>query len=621
MKLSLLVPFLSDTKLTPRQIAEYNRQIRRGTAYAGRLTAQERAVLIRLLHDEEQLPGTSHVITEKVLGGGDALPSLLFGVLAPDWAGLADACLGTVHEAGLNIAYTHGFILRRQRQKLGVILMEVEVAPTLTSQSLDQARGKIQERLARIAAEDEAKKTLQRQESRRLYAFTAVTDILKGQVDDQELKEIMGDNGEAIKFFVARQESYINQRPMEAIAHQVLRNFRLKELIRNGKSLVEAEAGPMPFGYKDLTAITVVTKEPWLTYELLLRLTEQEVPGFHRYDEYTYFTADKVSVYHLEITDRSDRALEPKTTESLIQKIKTPPSSREALGPTPGVELIRRKIVPPMLDEERELRIPQGYIHPHAPDHYKLIVVGSGNDAGHGLELVAAVSAVPGLSAAMPDKPSHMRYIQDGLEQVQEISIIDIWADRRTLFTAESFPGNEEEIYNKIEQAVRSIQVFGPRLRIFDRTSRALRQVRLAAVLELAGKESIPAQDIKSLFYNLGDKCLLNPEIPDDLILSQLKLWSQTQKPATDQAKLVYKFQDLRSDETDQGFTALAVAIPAGHTGLPEVLKLANRYHPSTVCRNDLKGMVLLLFTFATLDGPLNISAKKDISSALGRLG
>jgi hypothetical protein len=274
-----------------------------------------------------------------------------------------------------------------------------------------------------------------------------------------------------------------------------------------------------------------------------------------------------------------------------------------------------------MLDEEKELKIPQGYIHPHAPDHYKLIVIGSGNDAGHGLELVAAVAAVPGLSAAMPDKPSHMNYVQDGLEQVQEISIIDIWVERRLLFAEEGLPGNEEEIYNKIEQAIRSVQVFGPRLRIFDRTSRALRQVRLAAVLKLAENEGIPAQEIKSLFYNLGDKCLLNPEIPDDLIFSQLKLWSQTQKPALEKGTLVYKFQDLQSGEGDKGFTALAVAMPAGHTGLAGVFKLAGENRASSVCRNDLKGLVLLLFTFSTASGPLTSSAKNKLFSALERLG
>ena len=184
MRLSQIYPFLSHLSLTPRQIAAFNRMITKGTAYAGRLTAQERAVLIRLLREEDLLPGMSHVITEKVsvAKSEPGLPSLLFGVLAPDWAGLADACLGTVHEAGLNIAYTHGFILRRNRDKLGVVLMEVELSPHLTQNALDIARAKIQERLSVISAKDAAKRTLQRQEARRLYAFTSVTELLRAKL-------------------------------------------------------------------------------------------------------------------------------------------------------------------------------------------------------------------------------------------------------------------------------------------------------------------------------------------------------------------------------------------------------------------------------------------------------
>src|SRR5512135_285169 len=104
MRLSEIAKHLKHFSLTPRQIAGFNRMITNGTSYAGRLTAQERSILVRLLREEEMLPGMAHVITERVAAerADEALPSLLFAVLAPDWAGLADACMGTVHEAGLN---------------------------------------------------------------------------------------------------------------------------------------------------------------------------------------------------------------------------------------------------------------------------------------------------------------------------------------------------------------------------------------------------------------------------------------------------------------------------------------------------------------------------------------
>lgn len=619
MRLSDIAKHLTHFSLTPRQIAGFNRLITQGTAYAARLTAQERAILIRLLREEEVLAGMAHVITERVAGEqpGEALPSLLFAVLAPDWAGLADACMGTVHEAGLNLAYTHGFILRKGRHKLGVVLMEVEIVPSLSRAALDMARAKIQERLSRIAAEDGAKKTLQQQEARRLYAYTSVTDLLKRRVSTADLKEIMGDSGEAIKFFIARQDSYISERSPDTIADQVLVNYELKQRIRAGRSTMEIASRPVKYKNKDLTGISVITREPNVTFERLLHLFEELVPGGRRYNDYAYYTADKIAVFHIEVTDRGDRALSDRDLAGLDAAIRTLPAAKETLGPTPGVELVRRKIVPLMLDEEKELRIPQGYIHPHAPDHFKVIVVASEKEAGHGLELVRALSLVPGFSAAMPDQPSTVSSRRDGGEQLQEIAIVDLWIERRTLFGADHQSWNDEEIYNKIEQSVRTIPGFGPKLRIFDRTSRMMRQMRLKAVMGISKAESIPADELKNLFYNLGDRCLLNPEISDSSVYAQIKLWHQAQKAAGPERALSFKCDTIRTHPEDPGFTALAVAFASDPDRLQRTLDAVKPYQVNSFCRTNIETLTLALFNL-TLDGrPLAPAALAGLASAL----
>lgn len=619
MRLSEIAKHLSHFSLTPRQIAGFNRTITRGTAYAGRLTAQERAILIRLLREEEALPGMAHVITERVSGerSGEALPSLLFAVLAPDWAGLADACMGTVHEAGLNLAYTHGFILRKGRDKLGVVLMEVEIVPSLSRSALDMARAKIQQRLSRIAAEDEAKRTLQRQEARRLYAYTTVTDLLKRKVSADDLKEIMGDSGEAIKFFIARQDSYISERSPDSIAEQVLANFELKRRIRSGQSALEVDLRPVKFRHKELTGLSVITREPNVTFERLLRLFEELVPGGRRYNDYAYFTADKIAVFHLEVTDRADHALAPELGTELAAAVRTLPAAKETLGPTPGVELVRRKIVPLMLDEERELRVPQGYIHPHAPDHFKLIVAASGAEAGHGLELVAALSRVPGFTAALPDKPSDMTSRRGEEEHVQEIAIVDLWIDRRTLFGSDFQNWNDEEIYNKIEQAVRTVPGFGPKLRIFDRTSRMLRQMRLKAVSGLAAAEGIPADELKGLFYNLGDRCLLNPEVSDSSVYAQIRLWHQARQRAGAGSGLTYQVQTISAHPDDPGFTALAAAFPTDPARLQRLLDAVAGYEVNSFCRTAIDQLTLALFSLSRDGRPLPPDAVAKLSALL----
>ncbi len=608
MRLSQIYPFLSHLSLTPRQVAVYNRMISRGTSFAGRLTAQERAVLIRLLREEEMLPGMAHVITERIQAAKEpeALPSLLFAVLAPDWAGLADACLGTVHEAGLNISYTNGFILRRGRQKLGVVLMEVEIPPSLSRKALDIARAKIQERLSRIAAEDEAKRTLQKQEARRLYAFTTVTDILRVRVSAEDLREMMGDSGEALKFFIARQESYLNERSPESIADQIQTNYFLKKRIRQGLSTLEVDVCRIPLGGRELTGISIITTQPGITFERILRRLEEAVPGFRRHQDYAYFTADRISVFHLEVTGRDDKPLGEVELEAVRQAILSLPASQESLGPTPGVELIRRKIVPPMLEEERELKIPQGYIHPHAPDHYKIILVASGPDAGFGLELVKSLSREPGFSAAMPDMPTYVSYVQDGVERKQEISIIDLWVDRRLLFGPDQTHWNDEEIYTRIESRMRTVPGFGPKLRIFDRTSRNLRQMRLQAVGQLAESRGLDMKALRPLFYTLGDRCLLNPKIKDEAVLSQLTLGFRAMAEFGRPGPAVVVWDNLMISDDDQPSTVMAVAVDGSPEPVAAVLGALDGFEVRSVCRADLDRIALLLINLTENGRPLD---------------
>jgi hypothetical protein len=619
MKLSQIYPFLSHLSLTPRQIADFNRMITKGTAYAGRLTAQERAVLIRLLREEDLLPGMSHVITEKIHGSGaeQEIPSLLFAVLAPDWAGLADACLGTVHEAGLNIAYTHGFILRRNRDKLGVVLMEVELSPHLTRNALDIARSKIQERLSIISAKDTAKRTLQRQEARRLYAFTSVTDLLRAKLPPEDLVEIMGDGGEALKFFISRHDSYVSQRSLESVADQILVNYRIKKKLRSEDSRLEVDFQQVQFQKKILTGVTVITREQSLTFDRLLRLFNEKSPGNRRYEDYAYFTADKLSVFHLELTDQDDQPLSGSLLSIIEEGIRQLPSQKETLGPTPGVELVRRKIVPLMIDEERDIAIPQGYIHPHAPEHFKLIMVASGSDRGFGPEVVRALSAVEGLSAAMPDKPNVTTSLRNQQEHLQEISIVDIWIDRRRLFGQQRENWNDEEIYNRIEQAVKVVPGFGPKLRIFDRTSRALRQMRLKAVTSLAEKLDIPPEKIKSLFYSIGDRCLLNPEVPNEAITEQVRLEYRAYNQVASGRSLAAFFQEMKLASSEPSFTALAVAARYSQERLKRIFEAASKYQVNSLCRTDFEDITLLLFNLTADSAPLGSDQQQSLMAEL----
>lgn len=616
MRLSQIYPFLSHLSLSPRQVARYNRMISKGTAYADRMTAQERAVLIRLLREEEMLPGMSHVITERVRSDGQAgvFPSLLFAVLAPDWAGLADACQGTVHEAGLNIAYTHSFILRLGREKLGAVLIEVELTPDLDRKALDIARAKVQERLSRIAAEDEAKRALQKQEARRLYAFTTVTDILRRRVSDEDLREMMGDGGEALKFFVSRQESYLNERTPETIADQIQTNYFLKKRIRQGLSTLEVSDYRITLKERVLTGLSVITNQPSITFERILRRLEEAVPGFRRQHDYAYFTADRISVFHLEITDRDDHTLTEADLAAVREAIAALPSAQETLGPTPGVELVRRKIVPPMLDEERELKIPQGYIHPHTPDHFKIIVVASGPDAGYGMELVKALSREPGFSAAKPDMPTYVTYTQDGKEWRQEISIVDLWVDRRLLFGPDQGRWNDEEIYNRIESLVRSVPGFGPKLRIFDRTSRSLRQMRLQAVAKLAEAQGLNFKALRPMFYALGDRCLLNPKVPDAVVLSHLDLGSRARSGLEPGGRAAVIWDRLRLSDDDRESTIMAVACRP--QAVAPVLEAVKGVEVNSVCRTDAEQVAVLLLNLTEHGGALTEERAREVARA-----
>jgi hypothetical protein len=139
-------------------------------------------------------------------------------------------------------------------------------------------------------------------------------------------------------------------------------------------------------------------------------------------------------------------------------------------------------------------------------------------------------------------------------------------------------------------------------------------------VVDLARQENLPVPEIKSLFYNLGDKCLLNPEIPDSAVFSQLKLWRQIHQAEPGHKKFSYRLQNLELTSDQDRYTALAVALPLGSELLARLMELAGGYQVLSVCRSDISRITLLLFSLNSHDMPLSEQEQAALSAKLDEL-
>jgi acetolactate synthase small subunit len=513
---------LEGTGISQARIDEAYQMIKGSGRYIARMPSHYMAIAIELIEMDWHRPGgvkiyISPQATKYALGR----PSVTFAVLALDWPGLVNSCTGTMHEKGFNIAFCEAVIIDEPDRKVGLVFMEIEVGGDEEFNHLVEVEPEIKETLIRAAAQETGKRELLIMETRKAEQYSLVVDELKKICTEEELPAFFGEKGEAVRFFAARTLAYLTERHPEDLAHQIYTNYSFIKTVRD-TSKICAEVGNITTPAGELTGTSVAGFEHDLSMGDSFRVIDGVVPGYQRKYDKAFITGDGVNVFRIEFVDAKGRALPRDQRLELSRKLREIKDAPACDRLSPGVELIGRKICPIMLEEERQLTLPQVYMHPHSRTNIKLVLVASGEDRGQAFNLIESIGRVRGLEAAMPDPPSVVSYGSDGERRPQEVAIIDVWVDFEAFFGTSKGPYNDELILVRIEKAIRKADSIGPRLRIFDRTGRQLRRARSEKITSMARKRGFDPEIAREILARLGDKQIVSPTVADEEVLSQV---------------------------------------------------------------------------------------------------
>lgn len=504
------------------RIEEAYQLIRGSGRYPGRMPSHYLAIAIELIEMDRQRPGGVQIyISPKPTNYALGRPSVTFAVLALDWPGLINCCTGTLHEKGFNIAFCEAVVIDEPDQKVGLVFMEIDVAEQKEFDNLLSLEQEIKETLVRAAARETGKDELLVMETKKTEHYSRVVEELKRIAEPSDYPLFFGHKGEAVRFFGARTLAYLIERTPKDLANLIHTNFVFIRTVRETSKIcasvdnIETPAGA-------LTGVSVAGFEHDLSMGDCFRVIDEVVPGYQRKYDKAFITGDGVNVFRIEIVDAKGRALTHDQQVELTQKLLSLKDAPVCDRLSPGVELIGRKICPVMLEEERQLRLPQAYMHPHSRSNIKVVLVTSGSDRGHAFKCIEQISEVDGLTAAMPDPPSTVASGTDENAKVQEVAIIDVWVNFEGFFKTARGPYNDELILAGIEKALRKAESIGPRIRIFDRTGRQLRWARAEKISNLARKRGLDPETARQILARMGDKQIVSPTVSDQEVFEQV---------------------------------------------------------------------------------------------------
>jgi acetolactate synthase small subunit len=550
--------------------------------YIARMPSHYLAIAIELIERHKRGPGGVEIyISPEANNHALGRPSVTFAVLALDWAGLLNSCAGTLHEKGFNLSFCEAMVISQAESELALVFIEIDVARKDDFERLLSMEHEIEETLLMSAARDTGKDELLMTEAKKAEHYSRVIEQLRRIAPASEHGDLFEKQGEAVRFFSARTLAYLIERSPDDIAVQIYDNYLFTRIVREtGK--VYAKVRNIDTSAGQLTGISVAGYEHDISLGDCFRVIDEVVPGYQRKYDKAYITGDGISVIRIEVLDAEGKPLPHDLQVEIGQRLTAIKDSPECNRLSPGVEMIGRKICPAMLEEERQLKQPQVYMHPHSRSNIKVVLVTSGADRGHAFKCVEEISRVRGLEAAMPDTLSHVTFGEGENAVLQEVAIIDVWVNFEAFFGTSRGPYDDELILVKIEEALRKADKIGPRLRIFDRTGRQLRRARMDRIVAMADAGGIDADVARQIVSRLGDRQVISPTVADreifDQVVTAVEAVGNWRDGGGVTPGMAWHTTDLSGPGKRASYTVFAVAHGPERDLLAEIVKAASGF-------------------------------------------
>jgi len=327
----------------------------------------ESALLVCLLYEWEKSREKTVVCKFDIEEDTDFPSAQLFGIVSIDWPGMSDSCVGVFYEKKWNISFIKGTVISHKGEMLGVVLVGVTVESRERLAQLKNEGTAIVHSLKSAAAGDRAKAWLIAREAERYETYMSTIARIREILEGEDLDGLIGESGEAVKFFASRPVAYVRERRSSDLAMQIINNYKAVRMVREsgGEAQLKIRNIKTEAGY--LTGISIVGYEKDFTLDDCLRAINHVAPGFQIMFNKEFRTPDRIMIYRIEIVSRDGTPFNLKEINRIEGALRELAQGRrferimwiEKFG---GVEGYARALLPYLAREQKSSDITQVYI-------------------------------------------------------------------------------------------------------------------------------------------------------------------------------------------------------------------------------------------------------------------
>ncbi|MEO0296841.1 MAG: hypothetical protein ABIM58_02800 [candidate division WOR-3 bacterium] len=434
-------------------------------------------------------------------------------IVAKDWPGLQDAISTAIHERGFNLKFFMGFVLEKD---LAGIIAEVDIRDKKIRERFNKEKEFLKHYLPDIAKFDPWMKSLIDSTASKLRIFREVLRILRKEVKKKKLiKEMVL---ETEKFFSSRSWAYIGDRKPQDLAQQILMQIELRNLVKE-KGGIHVHIKNFRTVSEELTGIFIAGPARELFLDQVLDVLRDIIPDFRRKFE-KVFTEEGVTVIRLEIQtpeetwypEEKHLLIENYLIEHLKLRRRKILSERMRISP----EIIGRIIIPSLIQEARNTKIPQIYISltgiTEENYYFKIMgVVPRKEEGSYTDDIIKFLDKEEGIRVLSSKAPTFSHEF--------EIIIINICSETIIYDTP-------EDVYKRLNEILR--ELIGS-FRDFDQGLRNIEQTKFNQLEEKMAGSGIESHLLRRLFYSLDEFFRVQAEI-DDLFVGFKIFWDNINK-------------------------------------------------------------------------------------------
>ena len=486
-----------NVRLSQEQIHKFLDDIQLAQQYFP--VSEQRALIIKLLTEWESRRQEKIItVTSEACHIKGGLCVTTVGVLSVDWPGLSDTCIGVIHEMGWNIYFVKGIAMSRQNENLGIILIGVRTDGEESHQQLSTQIQTILEKIHQAAVGTSAKTYLLSEEIKKLEFYSQVIAHIEKMYRNDDLEKIIGLNGEAVKYFAARSRDYIENRKIEDIAQQIIRNYTFIKKAHKSGSDIQLDIANFTTKTEGIfTGVTVAGPAHMLNLEDCLKTIELITPNFQLKHNREFTTEHGIALYRIEFVDSTNHPLSELEQKRLRKAFATLVLNKrrdraqwiESIG---GFEQYARAIIPLLVREAQSTSRTQVYLSVgHTTDLFidfkVIVVVPTSREIRKNLanDTVNHLESVPGIHVLRVKPPKTFGNTQ--------VFIVDV---RASLADIE----DTETIYKTIKEKVyASLGEF----RDFDEGMRTIDVSKLKSIRHRL--KDINKNLIRELYYSIED--------------------------------------------------------------------------------------------------------------------